>query len=142
MEARPKWKWAAESLRELETIDQALARCAGWALTRSRYDLMAREGRRGRDAQEAYFRAGLSRARYGESAHNAEPPAPARAIHLIPIPLTRKPDGSVDWSDRRWLDACAETSGLMRAAGFVMGVEIVWGGSWRSLYDPCHYELG
>jgi len=118
------------SLTSLATCDERLQRVAQRAILLSDFTVL--EGHRGQAAQEAAFDAGLSRAHFGQSAHNANP---SRAFDVAPYPI--------DWSDNhRFIDL----SDHMLAAAHAVGVEIVWGGTfWGGTRahptDSGHYEL-
>ena len=133
--------WATASNSALATIDPRLHDVCDRVLFSSRWDLMAREGRRDRETQERYFAAGLSKARWGQSRHNAEPPELSRAIHLIPLPFGVNADGSVNWDDLDWRYRCAQTAALVDSVGRDNGLDLVWGGWWPSLRDLCHFEM-
>lgn len=127
------WFWARQSLECLVTVHPILRKCCDYTLARSQVDLMAREGRRDMETQERYFRMGLSHARWGQSAHNFEPPEFSHAVHLIPVP--------VDWESEDWKYRCAQTAQLMYMAGQELDIEIIWGGWWPRLRDLCHFEI-
>ena len=92
-------------------------------------------GRRGKQEQEDAFKAGNSKAHFGQSPHNF---FPSLAVDVVPYP--------VEWQ---------ETERMTYFAGFVMatalkhGVELKWGGDWdrdthlsdNRFNDFPHFEL-
>jgi peptidoglycan L-alanyl-D-glutamate endopeptidase CwlK len=82
-------------------------------------------GYRGQSDQEADFQKGVSRAHFGQSAHNC---APAMAVDLFRITQT----GGASF-DRPWYEGTIAP--IAKAAG------LVWGGDWKSIKDMPHVEL-
>jgi peptidoglycan L-alanyl-D-glutamate endopeptidase CwlK len=90
---------------------------------------------RGRADQEAAYKAGNSKARFGQSAHNW---SPSVALDVAPAPL--------DWNNRKAFIALSEI--VLRIAE-KMGIPIRWGGDWNmdgdkttsDAWDLPHYEL-
>lgn len=93
------------------------------------------DSQRGRAAQEAAFRAGNSKAHFGQSAHNW---SPAIAVDIAPMPL--------DWNDRK---AFIGLSKIILPLAKEMHIPLRWGGDWNmngiltdeKLSDLPHYEL-
>ena len=102
-------------------------------------DFTVLEGIRGREAQEAAFNAvpQRSKARYGESKHNA---FPSRAVDIAPWPI--------DWDDA---EAFVLLAGVVMAVAHRLGYKdsIRWGGDWDSdrrtederFRDYPHFEI-
>lgn len=128
------------SLDNLATCHPALVRVATRALGLSRQDFTVIEGHRGREAQEAAYRAGASKVRFPNSAHNQQPSC---ALDVIPYPFK-------GWNDK---DIHAELKEIARAffaAAELEKVTIRWGGNWSSrrvedkgtgFVDSPHFEL-
>lgn len=93
------------------------------------------ESQRGREGQEAAFKAGNSKAHFGDSAHNW---SPSVALDVSPKPL--------DWDDRASFIALSK---IVLATAKQLGIPIRWGGDWNmngiltdeKLSDLPHYEL-
>lgn len=81
---------------------------------------------RGEAAQEEYFKTGMSRARYGQSAHNY-----GMAVDII---HGRK---AYDLDRKSW-DLLGH---IGKEISVQAGIPITWGGDWKSLWDPAHWEL-
>lgn len=81
---------------------------------------------RGSADQNAAFRAGHSKARAGESPHNY-----GAAVDLI--------HGTKGWnlSRKQW----AIVGHLGKEVAAQAGLDVTWGGDFKSLYDPAHWEL-
>lgn len=84
-------------------------------------------GHRGKEAQEKAFREGNSKARWGESKHNSDP---SLAVDLFPYPY--------DWDDRESFRVLAD---CIMGIAERQGINLVWGGNFRSISDMPHFEL-
>ena len=62
-----------------------------------------------------------------KSEHNY---SPSRAIDIAPYPI--------DWNDTKRFDDLAK---VVKQAMTTVGIELQWGGDWKSLIDRPHYEL-
>lgn len=82
-------------------------------------------GYRGQADQEADFAKGVSRAHFGQSAHNC---TPAMAVDLFR--LTQSGGASFD---APWYKEVV--------APIARGAGLVWGGDWKSIKDMPHVEL-
>lgn len=91
-------------------------------------DCTVLDAQRNRAQQEQAFALGHSRAHFGQSAHNW---SPAVAVDVVPYPL--------DWSDTKAFQALAK---VVMATAKDLDIPIVWGGSWPTLKDMPHYQLG
>ena len=92
------------------------------------YDFSVIWGHRGREDQDKAFRSGNSNLKYPNSKHNSNP---SRAVDIVPYPNGfRNQDGTF------YLMA----THVLRAA-CVLGVDLRWGGHWRSFKDLAHFEL-
>lgn len=80
---------------------------------------------RGQDEQNSLFVRGLSKARYGQSAHNFG--LAADIVH-----------GTKAWDlTRQQWDLVGHIGHEVAAS---LGIQVEWGGNW-SFYDPAHWEL-
>ena len=118
------------SLTALATCDPALQRVARRAIELTDFTVL--EGHRGREAQEAAFAAGLSKAHFGQSSHNSEP---SQAFDVAPYPI--------DWQR---VDRFVDLADHMLAAAASLGVNLIWGGTFwggsrEHPTDAGHYEL-
>lgn len=91
------------------------------------------DSQRGRAAQERAFKAGNTKAHFGDSAHNW---SPAVAVDIAPIPL--------NWNDRQ---AFINLSKVILPIAKQFGIPLRWGGDWNmdgstsDGWDLPHYEL-
>lgn len=84
-------------------------------------------GYRGPEDQEQAFREGKSKAHFGQSAHNF---FPSKAVDVVPYP--------VNWSDK---EGITEFAMYVLEKAKQMGINIKWGGAFKSFFDGPHYEL-
>lgn len=91
-------------------------------------DCTVLDAQRGRAAQEKAFALGNSRAHFGQSAHNF---VPAVALDVVPYPL--------DWADTKAFQALAK---IVLETAREQGADITWGGTFTTIKDMPHYELG
>lgn len=99
---------------------------------RKRIPFKVLDSQRDKKAQEAAFKAGNSKAHFGQSAHNY---SPAVALDIAPIPL--------DWDDRQ---SFIDISRVILPLAKSMNIPIRWGGDWDMRgatdgWDLPHYEL-
>lgn len=78
-------------------------------------------------AQERAYQTGHSKAKAGESAHNY---FPSLAVDIAPAPI--------NWNDTQAFKDLARIV-LSVAAG--AGVQLTWGGAWKTIVDMPHFEL-
>lgn len=123
-----KYKWGKTSGLKLATCDKRLQELADMMLSRSDFDLTITCGYRTEEEQNEAYKNGKSRAKFGQSKHNI---FPSKAIDICPYPI--------DWDtkDIRWQEMALNA---MWCAG-KLGIEIAWGGSFKSIKDLPHFEL-
>jgi len=100
-----------------------------------RFDFRVLEGHRSHERQNEMYRQGLSRARAGESKHNAYP---SLAVDIAPYPI--------NWNDRERFTLLA---GYILGIARERGVTLRWGGDWDGDYrlddnkfdDLPHFEI-
>lgn len=117
--------FSQRSLSNLSTCHPELQRLLGEAI--KHVDFTVLEGHRGREGQEKAFREGNSRARWGQSKHNAKP---SLAVDIVPWPI--------DWNDHERFHHLA---GWVLGIASQMGIDLGWGGLWTTLVDMPHFEL-
>ena len=122
------YKWGKASKDRLATCDKRLQDLANMMLERSEFDLTVTCGYRTKDEQEEAFKNGKSKAHYGQSKHNL---FPSQAIDIVPLPI------NWDSKDPRWTEMALNA---MWCAG-KLGIEITWGGSFKSIKDCPHIQL-
>ena len=122
------YKWGKSSLNNLKSCDKRLQDMANMMLARSDFDLTITCGFRGEQEQNDAFLRGASKAKFGQSKHNT---MPSQAIDICPYPI------NWDTNDRRWQEMALNA---MWCAG-KLGINITWGGSFKSLKDLPHFQL-
>ena len=122
------YKWGKSSFARLKTCDKKLQELCDMMIARSDFDLTITCGYRTEEEQNEAFEKGKSRARFGQSKHNT---FPSKAVDICPYPI--------DWDtkDIRWQEMALNA---MWCAG-KLGIEIVWGGSFKSIRDLPHFQL-
>lgn len=123
-------RFGKRSLTALGTCDPRLQQIAQRAI--ETFDFTVLEGHRGRAAQEAAFNAGLSKAHFGQSAHNSDP---SQAFDVAPYPI--------DWND---IPRFVDLADHLLAVAQTLGVDLRWGGTfWGGTRahptDAGHFEV-
>ncbi len=90
-------------------------------------DFVILDAQRGRAEQERAFKQGNSKAHFGQSAHNFEP---AVAMDICPYPI--------DWNN---IERFKEMAKVVKAKAKALGIEVDYGGDWKSIKDYPHFEL-
>ena len=122
------WKWGNTSKDRLATCDKRLQDLANMMLERSPFDLTVTCGYRTEQEQNEAYKNGKSRAKFGQSKHNV---FPSKAVDICPYPI------NWDGKDPRWQEMALNA---MWCSG-KLGVEITWGGSFKSIKDLPHFEM-
>ena len=84
-------------------------------------------GERDEDAQTEAFDSGRSKVQFPNSKHNS---SPSRAVDIAPWPI--------DWEDR---ERFFHLAGIVKGIAHEKGIDLTWGGDFRSFFDGPHYEL-
>lgn len=85
------------------------------------------DAQRGRPEQETAFKKRTSNAHFGQSAHNFKP-AVALDIYVRPVQFAK------------WGPYALFAKEFLASAARV-GVDLTWGGSWKTIKDGPHFEL-
>lgn len=97
------------------------------------FDFSVTCGHRGKADQDAAYKAGNSKVRFPNSAHNK---LPSMAVDIVPYP--------VDWNDigrfKEMAAAFFAVANLLKERGEITH-EFKWGGNWRTLKDYPHFEV-
>ena len=101
------------------------------------FDCTILEGHRCKKNQDLYFYRGLSKVKWPNSKHNADP---SRAVDVVPYVVGKL---SFDMLD------CCYFAGYVKAVADRLGIKIRWGGDWNrddcisnnSFQDLVHFEL-
>lgn len=84
-------------------------------------------GFRNQADQDEAFAQGMSKLRWPESRHNSKP---SQAVDVAPWPI--------NWDDHQSFRKLAVVVERVAAR---LGIQLVWGGDWRSFPDLPHWEL-
>ena len=101
------------------------------------YDFSIIETFRDKETQERYYRNGTTKAHFGESAHNYHP---SFAVDVYPYPVPKKQvEGivEIDSDSLEW----ERMANLFKVIAKEIGIEIEWGGDWKSIKDLPHFEI-
>jgi peptidoglycan L-alanyl-D-glutamate endopeptidase CwlK len=90
-------------------------------------DCMIICGHRGREDQNAAFKAGTSKVQWPNSYHNT---TPSLAVDAAPYPLR--------WDDLKGFEELAK---VVKRKAKELKIEIEWGGDWKKFKDYPHYQL-
>lgn len=90
-------------------------------------DIIILCGHRGEKEQNAAFENHTSQLKWPNGKHNR---MPAMAVDIAPYP--------VDWYDLGRFQTVAD---VVKNVAKTMGIEIAWGGEWKSFKDLPHFEL-
>lgn len=118
-------KFGARSLAFLNECHPQLIKVANDAI--KTYDFSIICGYRDRVNQEAAFKSGASKARFGQSPHNYRP---AYAFDATPYPL--------DWKDIKAFEAMGK---VIMASADRLNIAVTWGKDFKGLVDYPHFEL-
>lgn len=119
------YKFGKRSLENLSTCHPDLQKVLHRAI--KKFDFSVIEGHRTKAKQEEYFQKGTSRRRWPNSKHNTKP---SLAVDVVPWPI--------DWNDIERFKQMAEV--ILKAAK-EEGVELTWGGNWKTFKDYPHFQL-
>jgi peptidoglycan L-alanyl-D-glutamate endopeptidase CwlK len=118
-------KFSKASIAQLATCDSRLRQVAEAAILVGP-DFSILEGHRGKEKQEADFRAGTTKLHYPRGRHNA---MPSRAFDFSPFPQ--------DWTDKaQALSRFTFIAGVMLAEAKRLGVRLRFGFDWNRNFDP------
>lgn len=120
------WKrWKPPDLDGVDPVFSEFVRALLKELQKRNLPFVAHEMTRDRERQNALFKQGVSRARWGASAHNFG--MGADIVHYVRL---------WDLTPKEW----AIVGLVGKEVARKRQIAIVWGGDW-SFYDPAHWEL-
>lgn len=121
-----KYKLGKRSLRRLEGVHPDLVKVIKRAIELTDQDFTVLEGRRTLKKQKLLVKRGASRTM--NSRHLT-----GHAVDIAPL----DPTGKVTW---RW-PAYHKLAPVVKQAAKECGVDVEWGGDWRSFKDGPHWQL-
>lgn len=117
--------FSARSLKKLITCEKPLQDLFNEVVKHT--DCVIIEGHRDRHRQSMAFRSGHSKVDWPNSRHNREP---SQAVDVMPYPL--------DWTDNNRL---REFAGFVKGTAIQMGIDVEWGGDFKTFFDGAHWQL-
>jgi len=124
------------SRRRLLTCDSRLIAVCSDAI--AFFDFSVVCGHRSNEEQDILYAQGritdgpiVTHKRGGESIHNTDP---SRAVDLAPWVQGR----GIVWDD---VGLYHELAGVIRYCGFLRGIDVEWGGNWRTFKDRPHFQV-
>lgn len=113
------------SLERLSTCDERIQRLFNDVIQIVDCTIIC--GHRDQEAQDKAFHDGFSKLKWPNGPHNK---FPSLAVDVMRYPI--------DWKDEEGNKAFAA---LVKERANALGIEIEWGGDWKSFLDPDHYEV-
>lgn len=126
-------QWDARSLRNLQGIHPDLRRVMDRTLQEAPFAFVVTEGLRTVARQEELVRIGASKTM--NSRHIT-----GHAVDLVPYVDVDK-DGKVETEEMYAWPLYHKLAPYIKSAATKEGVDIVWGGDWRTFKDGPHWEL-
>ena len=114
------YKFSSRSKKRLDTCHADIMKVMDEAIKHCDFSVL--EGHRTEEKQELYYERGTSKLHYPMSRHNR---FPSEAIDIIPYPFN-------GWEDLEQFEKLATE---IFAAAEAVGVELTWGGNWRTFKD-------
>ena len=105
------------------------------AITLARVDFTVLEGRRSNDRQIALFAAGATSSMNSRHLVKAKEDGGDGFAHAVDLGAWVGGEVRWDWPLYYKIAAC------MKLAAVELGIQIVWGGDWRSFRDGPHFQL-
>lgn len=122
-----KWQLSQRSINRLKGVNANLVKVVKRAIEISEYDFMVVEGLRTIETQKEYVKKGVSKTMnsYHLTGH---------AVDLAPLE-----NGAIDWNNTK--GQFDSVSKAMKQAAKELGIQVEWGGDWKSFVDKPHYQV-
>lgn len=117
--------FGANSLRQRDTLHPDLQKVVDEAIKTYNFSIIC--GHRGEADQNRAFNEGKSKVKFPNSRHNV---FPSQAVDVAPYP--------VNWKD---IKAFKELAAHIKGCAATVGVEVEWGGDWKTFKDYPHFQL-
>lgn len=125
------FKLSVKSLSRLEGVHPNLVKVVKEAIKNSPIDFIVIEGLRTTETQKEYVRKGASKTM--NSKHLIQKDGYSHAVDLAPLVK-----GTIDWNDWSKFELLSQ---VIKQEAKQQGVNITWGGDWKSFRDGPHYQL-
>ena len=119
------FKFSKKSLDALSTCDIKLQKIFREVINHR--DCTVLEGFRNQEKQDKAFKEGKSKVKWPNGKHNK---TPSQAVDVVPYPI--------NWDDKQGF---TEFGNFVMGVACGMGINIDWGGKWKTFQDSPHYEL-
>lgn len=119
---------SARSLERLQGVDPRLQALVHEVLYY--FDVSVIEGRRSEQTQREYVKAGVSKTMNSKHLDGL-------AVDLYPFPIPRTSKGEIDSKSEAW----NKMAWVVGYCAGKLGLDITWGGTWKTLIDKPHFEL-
>lgn len=139
------YQLSQRSLSNLKGVHPKLAQVITEAIKTSPVDFTITEGLRTTQRQQDLFAQGRTKPGIkvtnadgvkNKSNHQSKSDGYGHAVDLYPYF-----DGSVQVNHPQTISKLQKISEHIKAAAKRLNINVVWGGDWRSPYDPPHFEL-
>ena len=140
-----KYKFGERSKRNLVGVNPKLVKVLEASITDSPVDFTITEGLRSTERQKQLFAQGRTTPGQkvtnadgvkNKSNHQAKSDGFGHAVDLYPFFL-----GQVQVNHKDTLKNLKRIADHIKATAKKLNIEIVWGGDWKSPYDPPHFQL-
>lgn len=124
-------QFSKKSLQKLDTCHPLLKRVMLSAIASCDFSVIC--GHRGEQSQNEAYASGHSKLQWPKSKHNS---LPSMAVDIVPYPI--------DWDD---IDRFRDLASVIKVHWSQIphaereGLELHWGGDWKTLKDFPHFEL-
>lgn len=132
IQEKGKWQLSQRSIDRMSGVHPDLVKVVKRAIELSEYDFMVVEGLRTIETQKEYVKKGVSKTM--NSRHLRQSDGFGHAVDLAPLE-----NGAIDWKNSK--GQFDSVSKAMKQASRELGVEIEWGGDWKSFVDKPHFQV-
>lgn len=123
--SKPPFSFGYGSLKQRDTLHPDLVKVFDEVIKESNITLL--QGYRDKQGQDKVFAEGKSKLQWPKSRHNT---FPSEAVDVVPYP--------VNWKD---IGSFKKLAVIVKDCAERVGVEIEWGGDWKTWKDYPHWQL-
>lgn len=130
------YKLSKRSLERLNNVHPDLVYVIKLALELGIIDFSVVEGVRSLETQKEYVDKGVSRTL--NSKHLIQSDGYGHAVDLYPYPIDM---AKVNKGNAQEVAKFGLMAGVIKAVAKNAGIDIIWGGEWKSFFDAPHFEI-
>lgn len=130
------YKLSDKSLSKLKGVHPDIIHILKTALDLGIIDFSVAEGVRTEEVQKQYVAKGVSKTM--KSKHLIQPDGYGHAVDLYPYPIDMV---KVNKGNAQEIAKFGLMAGVIKAVAKNKGIDIIWGGEWKSLFDAPHFEI-